>query len=34
MLIIERLLHSAAFAISEVVSDWLDIMSWIIASFA
>jgi hypothetical protein len=33
MLMIERLLHSAALAICEAVNDLLDIMSWIISSF-
>jgi hypothetical protein len=33
MLIIERLLHSAALAICDVVSDLLDIMCWIISCF-
>jgi hypothetical protein len=33
MLVMERLLHSAALAICEAVNDLLDIMSWIISSF-
>lgn len=33
MLMIERLLHSAALAICEVVNDLLNTMSWIISSF-
>jgi hypothetical protein len=33
MLMTERLLHSVALAICEVVSDLLNIISWIISSF-
>ena len=33
MLMMERLLHSAALAICEAVSDLLNIMCWIISSF-